>query len=290
MRLTKSMMILALAASLGVSAVAAQDAPVNVDIGLKGLLEDGSSVEGLFEDGTTAHLYGFYGSAGDVVTISMTADPNALLDPFIALIGPEGQSISHDDDITEGEGEDATIVSFDSLIEGVELPVDGPYLIVATSYTYMTTFPEDEENDAEDGQTYVLTVEGPTTPEITDETVVVGTAVEQGALVEGELTWENPVTVFFYNGKAGDVINVGLTSTETDPILHIFDPVGDRIAVNDDVDYDGGDFNSRVEGLELTQDGTYVILATNYSFFNAWEGEDAEQLLFTEGAFEFTLE
>jgi hypothetical protein len=289
MRLTKSMITLALAASLSVSAVSAQDTPVNVDIGLKALLEDGASIDGLFENGTTAHLYGFYGSAGDVVTISMDATSDAL-DPFIALIGPNGESISHDDDITEGEGDDESITSFNSLIEDVELPVDGPYLIVATSYDYMTTVPDDEENDAEDGETYTLTVEGPTTPEITEDTVVVGTAVEQGAEVEGELTWENPVSVFFYNGKAGDEITVSMSSEETDPIIHIFDPVGDRVAVNDDIDRDNGDFNSQVESLELTQDGTYVILATNYAFFNAWEGENGENVFFVEGAYKFTIE
>lgn len=282
MRLTKSILLLALAASIGTSAVAAQEAteaPVSVDIGLTALLEDGAVVESQFEGLSAAHLYGFYGSAGDLVTIEMASGADSFIDPLVALIGPQGQVVAANDDTRDADGE---IESLDSLIAEVELPVDGPYLIMATAYSYIRRDADEELVAEENG--YTLTLEGATTPELTDETVVGGLAIEAGAVVEGELTWENPVSIFFLDGKAGDVINVSMDSEDTDPIIYVFAPSGTRAAVNDDAE----GLDSRIEDLELTEDGTYLILATNAFFYTSVDGEDASS--FDDGEFTLTLE
>jgi hypothetical protein len=284
MRLTKSLLLLALTASVGVSAAAAQDAtPVNVDIGLTALLEDGAVVESQFEGLSAAHLYGFYGSEGDVVNISMTHGEESYLDPLLVLIGPQGQVVAANDDMRD---EDDELIGLDSLIEGVELPVDGPYLIMASSYSYMRSEVEDELLPEDNG--YTLTLEGPTAPELTDETVVAGTVVTTGTEVEGELTWENPVSIFFLEGSAGDVVNLTMESDDTDPILYVFAPSGVRVAVNDDADLENSILNSSIEELELPEDGTYLILGTNAFFYSAPQGE--EESMFSGGEFTFKVE
>lgn len=77
-------------------------------------------------------LYTFFGSAGDIVDIDMTAvfaatDSATLqvLDPWLDLRDPEDNLVTFNDDISE---------SPNSSIQRVTLPVSGRYTIVARSY------------------------------------------------------------------------------------------------------------------------------------------------------------
>lgn len=65
-----------------------------------------------------------------------------------------------------------------------------------------------------------------------------------------------------------------------DTILHVFSPFGARIAVNDDSE-DGT--NSEIAELELTEDGTYLIFATDVFFYDV---DDTT----TEGAYTVSVE
>lgn len=70
----------------------------------------------------------FNGSAGELLTISMSSVQG---DTYLILRGPGGEVIERNDD---GGG------GLDSEIRGVELPEDGEYTIVATSYSSFDTF------------------------------------------------------------------------------------------------------------------------------------------------------
>jgi hypothetical protein len=70
----------------------------------------------------------FNGSAGDRLTISMTSDEG---DTYLILRGPDGEVVQRNDDGGEG---------LDSELSSVELPEDGVYTIVATSYSDFDTF------------------------------------------------------------------------------------------------------------------------------------------------------
>jgi len=81
------------------------------------------------------HGYEFKGKAGGVVTITMNAKTCGQLDTLLHLFGPEnnegdrGTDLVRSDDAFEGD------CAVDSGIAGFTLPVDGDYLIVATSFS-----------------------------------------------------------------------------------------------------------------------------------------------------------
>lgn len=239
-----------------------------VDIGVRAVLADGDSGTDVFENGATAYLYAFMGSAGDSVTISMTAEDTSELDPFLALLGPSGELIASNDDTEDG---------LDALIDGAELPESGTYLILATSYIYITNVLVEtgsEDADQGDNTSFDLALSGNTEPtDLAPEDALIDlTILEVGGTVDGEYTPENPVGYFVLNASAGDVISLSAESDDIDTIIHVFSPMGDRIAVNDD----GGDgTNSQIDDLELTDDGTYLIFVTDVFFYNVDDAAEA---------------
>lgn len=107
------LVIFALLASLGLSAVMAQEATP---------LPFGEYVEGELSSSTYEVFYSFEGSAGDVVSIEMFPKPGTYdLDPYIFLRDPSGQNIGENDDF----GYPLSLVV-------AELPADGTYTILAT--------------------------------------------------------------------------------------------------------------------------------------------------------------
>lgn len=277
--------------SLMVSAVSAQDKSGALQtletglIGVKDVLESGDVIEGVFEGGSNAHLYAFNGSAGDLVTISMTQPEGAELDPYIVLMGPNGEMIASDDD----SGED---ISLSSLIDSAELPVDGTYFVLATSYVYIDNIlveVGDEADDQEAGETYILTIDGATTASVTDpEAFAVSTVpVAVGDSITAESTAEQPLTYYVLEGEEGDRLTLTAESDEFDSILHVFAPSGDRIAVNND-DPESATLDAAIYDLVLPQDGTYLILATDVFFYNA--GLPDEILEFTGGEYTLTIQ
>jgi cytochrome c peroxidase len=111
-------------------------ASTKVDI--EGILDYGTVV--FAENPTTLleaqdfHGYEFDGKTGGIVTITMTAPSCGAPDTFLDLFGPEdatgnrGPSIAENDDVGVGA------CTLDSQIKSFRLPVDGTYLIVATSF------------------------------------------------------------------------------------------------------------------------------------------------------------
>lgn len=235
-----------------------------VDIGVRAVLADGDSGTDVFENGATAYLYAFMGSEGDRVTISMNAADDSTLDPFLVLLGPSGELIASNDDTEDG---------LDALIDGAELPESGTYLVMATSYIYISNVIAEtraEDVDQSENASFDLAISGNTEPtDLAPEDALIDlTLLDVGATVDGEYTPENPVGYFVLNASAGDVISLRAESDDIDTIIHVFSPMGDRIAVNDD----GGDgTNSQIENLELPDDGTYLIFVTDVFFYNAEE-------------------
>ena len=236
----------------------------NGTIGVRNILESGTAVSDEFTADSTAYLYGFTGSKGDQVTISMTQKADSSLDPFIVLLGPKGEMIASDDD----SGAD---VFGSALISNKELPDDGIYLVVATTFAHIDEIlVENGDQTAEPtDQTFDLTVTGNTEPAATaDKALISVSQMAKGDTLEGDSTAAEPVGYYTYDGKAGDVISIVTDGTDIDTILHVFDPEGNRVAVNDD-DPQGGTTNSAVRDFTLPEDGTYMIFATDVFFYNA---------------------
>lgn len=79
---------------------------------------------------SASHLYTFNGNAGDVVTITMHRDNvDDVLDPYLQLIGPDGEVLVENDDDPAGA------LPRDAGIREYTLPESGFYNIVATNYS-----------------------------------------------------------------------------------------------------------------------------------------------------------
>ncbi|MFD1644417.1 alpha/beta hydrolase [Haloarchaeobius litoreus] len=95
----------------------------------------GQTRTGRIDDGDPTGYRGHYepvtfeGSAGDVVTITMTSDD----DPYLILVDPNGEQVAYNDD-------DWDLGDYDSRIERYELETSGEYTIVATSFSDRDTF------------------------------------------------------------------------------------------------------------------------------------------------------
>jgi hypothetical protein len=87
-------------------------------------------------DANVFHGYTFDGATGGVVTIAMTGATCGSPDTVVNLFGPEdstgnrGVDLIHNDD----SGDPNAPCALDSKIQSFTLPVDGEYLIVATSF------------------------------------------------------------------------------------------------------------------------------------------------------------
>jgi hypothetical protein len=128
------------AASLKVGKTAEQPLTLSsaVKVDIEGILDYGTVV--FAENPTTLleardfHGYEFDGKAGGIVTITMTAPACGAPDTFLFLFGPENDAGSRGTSLTEND--DAFIGSciLDSQIRSFRLPVNGTYLILASSF------------------------------------------------------------------------------------------------------------------------------------------------------------
>ncbi len=80
------------------------------------------------------HGYEFHGKAGGVVTITMNAQSCGQLDTVLHLFGPENDAGNRGSDLATSDDSGGSPCSNDSQINRFTLPVDGEYLIVATSF------------------------------------------------------------------------------------------------------------------------------------------------------------
>lgn len=239
------------------------------------LLEDGESVSDSFSGTATAKLYAFTASEGDVVTISMVQEEDSL-DPYIVLLGPDGEVLAADDD----SGEEA----FSSLVEDFEIPADGSYYVLASSFGLINSLARDNAALSED-LPYSLTASGFSSPEdVEGDLSTLATVLEYGSSVQDTVTSDEPIQYYTFSAEAGDVIDMSMSSDDFDTLLQIFGVDGGRVYVNDDDDVST---NSAITGFEIPEDGVYLVFAADLYFNRAAEdfvdGGDFE-LSLTESA------
>lgn len=102
---------------------------------------------------------------------------------------------------------------------------------------------------------------------VSNKTQIVGN-IEYGDTIRGDFI-KRKYLGYEFEGKAGDIITINLqgTSGDVDTVLYLYPPEGRRsrrpIASNDDIDYPDI-VDSAIVDFELTQDGTYLIVITDY--------------------------
>lgn len=212
----------------------------------------GDTVSGELTASSPSATYSIDAHAGDELTFSVTSD---AFDSYLTLLDAGGASLATDDD--SGGDKNASIQAF-------VVPEDGTYSIKVESYNQVST------------GAYTLTVTGeanavpstPTpgstsTPEATPagtQPPSTGSALAYGDSDSATLTEQSNV-VYTFDGKAGDVVTIELTSPDFDAYLSLQDSSGDEIASDDD---SAGNLNARIASFALPADGTYTIVAGSY--------------------------
>jgi hypothetical protein len=158
-------------------------------------------------------------------------------------------------------------------IGNFEIPEDGSYMLLASSEAYLQG-----TDEARQELDYTLSVAGNVAPSgfEADTVELLATPLAYGSLIEGESSDDVPAALFVFEGAGGDVVDVWVDSDEFPTVLYVFDPEGARLAVD----------ASAVTGLELPEDGVYLILAADVSFYEALQ----EDTFFVGGFFTLSLE
>lgn len=211
-------------------------------------IADGDVISDSFEDDVTANLYAFYGSDGDSVTITMTQN-SADLDPFLVLMDSEGAVLAYDDDSGETD--------FSAAIDNVNLENDGVYFVIASSFYFV----DGSESSTDSELSYDLSISGQNTPDNVDDADTISLEVDVlsiGDSIDGESDEDAPVAIFFLDASAGDSATISLEDADFLTLLHVFNPDGNRIAVD-----------ASLADIDFDDDGLYIIMATDNFFYEA---------------------
>lgn len=250
------------------------------------ILMDGITVQGQLEGEYTAVLYGFNASQGDMVEISMNPITDGL-DTYLVLIGQNAELLTFDDD----SGEDAGGAMDSSLIQGYELPYDGSYYVIATTYYHIDSM-SGEVSPLMVTVDFEITVNGITPPADLpgfdpNVTTFAAQMPGSGSELNLELTADQPIAYLAFDGAAGEVLNINIRSEtpQPTPIIHLFALDGRRLAMNQVLDGDSRIAN--LDNLELPMDGRYLLMTMDVFFMDRVEYPDTDYGL---GALYATIE
>ena len=201
----------------------------------------------------------FDGSAGDTVRAQMVGgdidsygyyDQGTEMDPYLILVAPDGDVIARNDDSDYG---------FNAEFQGVVLPEDGEYTLVATSYGSNQTFDYTLRLLNEDAEAADLR-------SIDRNSTATGAIDKDDPSSEDRRGFYEPVT---FTGSAGENVEITMGSQRGDTYLQLLDPEGNVIAENDDSGYS---LNSSLD-TDLPSDGEYTIVATSFGEQDTFEYE-----------------
>lgn len=276
MRKITLMLVLVSGLLLSVAAVSAQDATPDPDADFANLtftfLKPGEEIEGEFTEDDGMVAYGLGGTEGDVVTISMTPASGSDTDPFLVLLGPNGEVLAYNDDVDFDNGD------FSAQIADVELPVTGLYFVLATTFYDLDVSGATGGAGAVYPAPYVLVADGFTEPDADDPDLDLYTGFTAEADDDGSVTVDGPLTIdaatpvfyIFFPAQEGQSIDLSTALVDdsdnqiTDTMVYVFDSVGVRIAVNDDND-DG--LFAAVQ-VDAPDSGMYMAFITSYGFWD----------------------
>lgn len=206
------------------------------------------------DDSRPEVLFEYEGTAGEILNIEVTVT-DGNLDPSLVLVGPSGEEIASNDDIS-GTNRNAALPQ-------TELPEDGVYTIRVERY-------RGARGNTEGA--FELAVSASAVPE----------EIAWDEPVTGEITNEEWKHEYAFEGSADQVVSIQLWAMDgsLDPYLRLLNPDGTVYDENDDAVATTSD--SALMGITLWQDGTYTIVATRYRE-EAGNSVGSFELLLTEG-------
>ena len=193
------------------------------------VIEPGDVVEGTLAQEPNTVRYQFEGNLGDQINVSLTSRD---FDPLLQVESTEGEVIAENDD-TGG--------SLNAGIEGFALPADGQYTLVVTS------------SDGTGSGDFELNLQ--LTPLM---------ILEYDDVVEGEITGSSRSMRYRFDGTAGDVISIHMTSEAFDAFLTLSSLEFELISDDDS----GGGYNAMIPGFVLPQTASYIITARPLNEFS----------------------
>lgn len=223
-------------------------------LGVLHLLQDGETIQDSLSPRISMHLYAFSAAQNASVSISLTAT-NGALDPFLLLLDSSGQVIGADDD--SGEGLNA-LLNVTALDEGLYL------LLVSSRFALYSDGLATEELISGE---YELSISGISSP-AEDSLDMTNFDLPQSFLEvpsEGELSAEQPAYLTWLLIRDSALVTLNAESDEVDTLLYVFNPDGERIAVDDD---GGSGTNAAIQALPLDDPGVYLIVVTTYDLHN----------------------
>jgi hypothetical protein len=227
-------------------------------------LRSGQPTQGLLDGNVSAQLYAFNATVGDVVDVSVVQTEGSPLDPFLVVLNNAGGVVAADDNSGAVQN---------SASAQITIPSSGTYFVIATS---PGTVDGVVSETIPSPSAYVVTVNGNTSPADQGERILyfrteLTVDVEPDEL--GYSSPQEPVYYYVFNAVAGQNISAIMTnlgSAPLDGMLALYDPGGNRIAVNDDAANTAtvrSTTDPALEDITLPLDGTYLLMATDVSFY-----------------------
>ena len=210
-------------------------------------------------DGTWYDLYSLQLPVASSVTISLTSVPDGDLDTWLGVYNFTGSTrIIRNDDIDDSNFNSRLTIDLEP----------GCYVIVANSY--------DGDDAGEDGGNYVLEVDADLppqpefpTPACTELPQLALDGSVMGLLEDADAHWSDGTYYDTYGlqiATAGEVTieqRAGADDVVDTYLLLYNSDATERLDENDDIDYDGGVYDSRI--VTALDPGCYIIVAGSYS-------------------------
>jgi hypothetical protein len=231
--------------------------PPTPEAEISGTISVGETVEGTATEDAPRHSYVFEANAGETVTITLIS---AEFDTYLILLDVHGDELQSDDD---------SAGNLSSRIGPIELPEDGTYTIVATSYGH-------ESGSMAALGDYTLSLEAGDAPVVEaspvpfdlppDAPPVFEGTLVTGDVIAGSLSDATPNAAYTFEALAGDVVTIELSSADFDPYLTLLNADDEELAYDDD---SAGELNSLILGFVIPDDGTYTVLVESYGHISS---------------------
>jgi hypothetical protein len=230
-----------------------------------GTLEYGDFLTGRITDLESNVDYTLQASAGDVISLSMTATSGEL-DSLVALYSQDGRQLIFNDD-------DPINDTLDSYIREYTIPEDGSYIVRATRYN---------RGDGDTTGTYELGLTLIGTADAFSDDPFTPLPITLNETRTGALSSDHYLQLYRFVGRSFQEITVQMVATSNNllPTLILLDPDGRPIARHDSFDYDST--TAILDNIVLNDSGSYTIVATRTEG-NVGITSGSYTLLVTEG-------
>ncbi len=201
--------------------------------------------------------------AAVVITSGQVDDANQQVD--------EASTLAADADVTavaaNEQADDGAGTNLDAAILDFSLPEDGTYLLLATSSRGVTESATIDDTTSETSpQSFNLTYNGLEALPAAQ----IGSLGLEPVPAQGEITVavsaEQPLILLPMQLDAEQTLSLTTQSEEfTDSLFYLFDPLGNRVAVNSG---EGEDPAARIKGYTAPEAGLYLVIATVGGYTN----------------------